>query len=188
MTVSAHLAGIAAEHYEASASSALDIRRLIAEADARGFALVELDLPIGKLALPREIVDRAILARLTRGAHARPLLFVRGHKGGVVPVKFERALDREIALVERFDGPPLVAAAALALSELGPLGGKALLREARSRRGRSEQASTRDSADLAKAIVRAWNDGPCHATLTESLGAGGERAQEAELGAGRFAG
>lgn len=151
MSISAHLAGITAEHVEVVATTPAEIRAAVAE---QPFALVELDLPIGKLALPRDVVERAILARVTRGPSARPLLFVRGHKGGVVPVKNERALDRTITLVERFEGPPLVAAAVAAL-EAGPLDGKTLLREARAR----TSASTSDKAELAKALVRAWNDG-----------------------------
>ncbi|MFO0740800.1 MAG: hypothetical protein U0270_33185 [Labilithrix sp.] len=151
----AALCGAKGETREVMApASAARIRALVAEHD--GFGLVEPDLPLGKLPLPRDPVDRAILAIVTRG-RPRALLFVRGSKAKLAPVKDERALDFAVTLVHPWSTEdPLFAAALAVLTERGATAGKELLREARARRG---GASTRDAADLGRALVRAWSAG-----------------------------
>lgn len=151
------LCGIKGESREVLASpSAAEIRALVTE--HAGFGLVEPDLPIGKLALPRDPVERAVLALVTRGA-PRALLFVQGSAAKLARVRDERALDASARLVREAGAElgPLFEAATHVLRERGaPVPGRELLREARARRG---AASTRDAADLGRAIVRAWYAG-----------------------------
>jgi hypothetical protein len=151
----AELCGVKGECVEVLAPpSAARIRALVGEHE--GFGLVEPDLPIGKLALPRDPIDRAILAIVTRG-RSRALLFARGSSARLAKVKDERALDFTVTLVEETPSDDALAEAALAiLRERGPMPGKTLLREARALRG---GATTRDAADLGRALVRAWNAG-----------------------------
>ena len=151
----AELCGVKGEWVEVAAPpSAARIRELVVEYD--GFGLVEPDLPIGKLVLPRDPVDRAILAIVTRG-RSRLLLFVRGGSAKIAKVKEERALDFTVTLVEETKSDHVLFGAALAiLRTCGSMPGKALLREARALRG---GANTKDSADLGRALVRAWNAG-----------------------------
>lgn len=157
----AELCGVKGEAMEVLAPpSASRIRALVAEHG--GFGLVEPDLPLGKLTLPRDPVDRAVLAVVTRG-RPRALLFVSGASARLAQVKDERALDFDVRLAN--DGPrlfthgegdPLVAAAMELLAERGAIPGKELLREARARRG---GATTRDAAALGRALVRGWSAG-----------------------------
>jgi hypothetical protein len=151
----AELCGVKGECVEVIAPpSAARIRELVVAHE--GFGLVEPDLPIGKLALPREPIDRAILAVVTRG-RPRSLLFVRGISAKLAKVKDERVLDFTVTLVDEMpSGHPLVEAALAILRERGPTPGKTLLREARAALG---SANTRDSADLGRALIRAWNAG-----------------------------
>lgn len=157
MSVLATLCQVKGECVEVLAPpSASAIRSLVASHE--GFGLIEPDLPIGKLALPRDPVDRAVLAIVTRG-RARPLLFVRGSSARLAKVKDERALDLAVTLVEETSSDDTLFLAAIgALRERGgPIPGKELLREARARRGTG--ANTKDAADLGRALVRAWNAG-----------------------------
>lgn len=156
MTVLASLCNVRGESVEMLAPpSAERIRALVAE--HAGFGLVEPDLPLGKLTLPRDPIDRAVLAIVTRGRF-RELLFVRGANAKLAPVKAERALDFTVTLVE--PPPPstdaLFSSAFAALAEHASLPGNQLLREVRARRG---SASTKDSADLGRLLVRAWSAG-----------------------------
>lgn len=153
----AELCGVKGEAMEVLAPpSASRIRALVAEHG--GFGLVEPDLPLGKLTLPRDPVDRAVLAVVTRG-RPRALLFVSGASARLAQVKDERALDFLVTLGDGGDSPsddPLVAAAMELLAERGAMPGKELLREARARRG---GATTRDAAALGRALVRGWSAG-----------------------------
>jgi len=135
--------------------SAARIRALVEE--HAGFGLVEPDVPLGRLALPRDPVDRAILAIVTRGA-PRALCFVRGTTSPkLAKVKDERALDLEVTLVARWPSDDMLVKAAMdILASEHPIPGKQLLREARERRG---SVNTKDAADLGRALVRAWSAG-----------------------------
>lgn len=157
MNVLATLCNVKGECVEVVAPpSASRIRALVAA--RAGYGLVEPDVPIGKLALPRDPVDRAVLAIVTRGRD-RSLLFVRGGQAKLAKVKDERALDLAVTLVEAATSDDALFAAALAVlrERAAAVPGKELLREARARRGTG--ANTRDAADLGRALVRAWNAG-----------------------------
>jgi hypothetical protein len=150
----ASLCGVKGESVEVIAPpSASRIRSLALE--HAGFGLIEPDLPIGRLARPRDPVERAVLAIVTRGA-PRALCFGRGASAKLAKVKDERALDFEVTLVDRWPTDDALVRAAIDALAAGARPGRELLREARERRG---GASTKDAADLGRALVRAWNAG-----------------------------
>ncbi|MBX3226776.1 MAG: hypothetical protein KIT84_38845 [Labilithrix sp.] len=187
MSVVAHLCGLAkAERRAVVVASPPELRAAVAEAEREGYGLIEPDLPIGRVALPKDVVDRAVLALVARG-RPRELLFVRGERAAVRKVRDAAALDLDVALhadlaqrdaaspvvpaaasvlAQRDAASPIVGAAMCVLAERGvraPIRGKELLREARARHRASASAS--DAAALAKALVRAWNDGLVVLTL-----------------------
>jgi len=157
VSVVAHLCGLTRnETRTVLASRPPEVRAAVEQARADGFALVEPDLPLGRLKPTRDAVERAVLATVVRG-RPRELLFIRDHEGGILKV-------RETAILELWIAPREPVAATdpfvgIALALLGertePILGKELLRETRTRRS----ASVTDTAALAKALVRGWNDG-----------------------------
>jgi hypothetical protein len=144
MSVIGHLCGLTDVMEVMVLPYARDIRAACARDD--GYSLVEPDLAIAHLPLPRDPVDRAVLAIVTRD-RPRALAFVRSGKHRLGKVKVERALD---LVVQRISEAPFEGLEGEAIH------GKELLRRVRERRG---SASTSDAADLGKAIVRAWSDG-----------------------------
>ncbi len=161
----------------ALAVSPARLRELVAGASTAGLALVEREIPRARVQ-PKHAVDRAILATITLGATAHPLLFVRERrapKGGLVRVRDERLLDGWIegrgivpGTAAPVDAAPSLLRAALeALAEAdAPMRGKDLLREARLRwtdaaraAGAPVTTSSADSALLAEELVTLWLDG-----------------------------
>lgn len=159
MTALPHLCGVAeADAREvwvaplAERPLAERIRSVVAANAGEGYALLEPDIPLAKLVLPREPVDRAVLALVVRHT-PRALLFVRGTAAKLAKVKEERALHLVITQRAPFGESALAKAASAILAEQGPLHGKELLRLARARAG---AAGTQDGAALCRAVVRAW--------------------------------
>lgn len=157
MSVVAHLCGLTKNELRtALVANPPALRAAVESARADGFALVEPDLPLGRLPLPKDVVDRAVLALVVSG-QPRELLFVRGHKGGVMKVREAAVLDLVITLRELFMSETRLVTEAVEVlaARTEPMRGKELLRAARERCS----ASTTDTAELSKALVRAWNDG-----------------------------
>ncbi len=153
------------------------LRELARLAEEAGFVLVEPEIALPHVQIPRTALDRAIYTLVTRGALARPLLFVRRRsapKGGLAKVREARVLEGWLALPRRADAPKETgdvhsieeAARAVLEGNAEPMRGKALLREARARladargaRGERSSASTTDSSDLARAVLAEWYEG-----------------------------
>jgi hypothetical protein len=154
----------------AQAVSAARLREIVTSAEAAGLVLVEPELPSTLARLtpsPRSSVARAIVTAVALGATARPLLFVPAQhapKGGLAKLRVERALDGWIegrAGVTAARTSLLGAALEALAGAPGPMRGKELLREARTRWAETTRAtaSTADGPALARDLVTAWHDG-----------------------------